>query len=522
MLVWRAKQKEVNHATSGPTTVATNIDSSNASGGEETATVVEGTDHNTNNTAGSRNSPIVPTAAAPVVSVSQSQLSGSFQTERDSDSNMTMQELVGHRQVSTQMSGWNDTSSPLTSSSSPYPQNSAMQMSELSSAAFRRMSQHHLQEQQRQQEMMFRRQQQQAPPFLQSQVQAPHQDALLSGDQFRQQTDLTDMNVSERHSAHRRRLETLARNPDSRMASMIGGFDEFRQSSQGMPASMGGYRSQDRFNASWSPPMMADRELQDGTIPCTTMDQRLSLERRNTWSGMSSAQLQISELQHEQEIINAQLQENQAQYFQELRRSSVTTGRDAGGIVMPGMHHNTNERLASIMGRGSSWMDPIHGVQQRTDHSQSMQRHLSEQQPQYQQHRYSQQGSSARYPSDWFEADSNMEDTGESMDDEPIRLSPDGDLNEKLAGRTTSSLASSAFGGQQNRESSLFIQGKKLSTASSGSSSKGGGGNNQVDPTLDPSSMQALGMRFDDETLDFLTKLRFGNPDSPSGDVQES
>jgi hypothetical protein len=83
-------------------------------------------------------------------------------------------------------------------------------------------------------------------------------------------------------------------------------------------------------------------------------------------------------------------------------------------------------------------------------------------------------------------------------------------------------LASSAFGGQQQRESSLFKQGKKLSTASSGSSSKGGGGNNQVDPTLDPSSMQALGMRFDDETLDFLTKLRFGNPDSPSGDVQES
>lgn len=196
------------------------------------------------------------------------------------------------------------------------------------------------------------------------------------------------------------------------------------------------------------------------------------------------------------------------------------------------------------------------------------------------------------YPDTWFEADAdaNMVDASEapvSQDDgEPLRYSPNGELNRKLPGKPSSHSAASRDrltskstsstqkigadppeGGSVKKgktgtlSPSYHDQGKSIGTTGKGGllleslnyptktggtagdpleyseelqsqaqqpRGAGEGGTsveanvNQHGQRLNPSSLQALGMSLDDETVDFLTKLRFSNHTTSASDHSSS
>jgi hypothetical protein len=168
------------------------------------------------------------------------------------------------------------------------------------------------------------------------------------------------------------------------------------------------------------------------------------------------------------------------------------------------------------------------------------------------------------YPDTWFEADANMTDTGRASgtpeESEPIRYSPDGELNQKLPSRPSTKIASrdrltstllpisdkaelkasqGSFGKGRKRmgldarfsstkhdiwkpvnlKSSPLGDHKNLSQplaqhhleGSEGTDSSLADNFNQEGQQLNPSSLQVLGMRLDEESVDFLTTLRFNN-----------
>jgi len=567
MLVWRAKQKEEKAAAAVSST--SSVSAANSTMGVGLSSKMTAVESASASGEPMRALPsLTNPQAASAATVSQPMMQGPSMMMPDNDSFMTtlmmmgrhpMQQSQQHRQQMQQspvgMSGWSDLYAP----SVPFPHHSnAMQMSEMSSSAFQNLAQQ-------------QQQQGREPSILQE-----------------HQLDLDDAFVAEQHRQqqlqHLRnlrgdggRVDMLASNPNSRMSTMFGTIDEYQQQSQSLPNALRGRRGTDLISSSLnhhssSSTIGVDNGHQpQGLCPPSMMDHRMLPDRRrNTWSGMSEAQQQIAQLQYEEELMKEQLQDQRLQYLQQQRQlqqqqmrqrnsSPVSLGTEeimSDGLLQrqqPGMtmFRRQNLDVVGTVGRNNAYHSNSRGVDLRHQDSwmhenpESPQDHVGVPvqmpQPRQSPQQDQQQISAGLYPSAWFEADdSNMEDAKDGknrrVDDEPIRYSPDGELNEKLPAKTNTN---SSFGGYQ--DDSVFKPGKKLPSSSSsdmdpwnpigfkeksptkavaGDNSKIGELDSQEDSPVDPSSLQALGMRLDEETVDFLTKLRFSGQgaqdDSPN------
>jgi hypothetical protein len=318
-----------------------------------------------------------------------------------------------------------------------------------------------------------------------------------------------------------------------RNRNMAGAFDEYQHQSHVLSGGMGSTTATPpnelymMFNNSAPAITMFDpQELMQDEEP--SMDDRHlhhrrkrgCLERRNTWSGMSEAQQnsfqqQLQKLQCDEERLKEQLQEEHLQQLQLRRR--VHNKQDAMS------NSERSHRFAAVsVGVGSrpSWGNATAEVPRQASTSLSK----NDDPPALQ--RQQQPSSVGLFPDTWFEADDqNMEDSNHVIDDEPIRYSPaDGDLNEKLPGKANP-IPTSSFGTGYQVANELKL-GKKSSSPSH-SPSYDPWKQQNPDPAMDmnnndervgPSSLHTLGMRLDEESVDFLSKLRFGDSNTPSAD----
>jgi hypothetical protein len=258
-------------------------------------------------------------------------------------------------------------------------------------------------------------------------------------------------------------------------------------------------------------------------------------------------QMQMERLQKEEEALQAQLVQHRRMYMEHERqiqreRQRRSSLREVDHIRSGRPPIDTEELAAHRVGHHpDSWTELTPETQAKL-HGHDETRLLDELSPH--------QLSSNRYPSSWFEADSNMVDAKGKMNEDLLRYSPDpqGDLNQKLFGRAKSSSLAPSFNGQQaesgikegtKSEGDLWnpIQLKRKESDSSSCLKHDGEKNQELTKSrgyrnvsalpdaagqqnlrVDPSSVQALGMRLDDESVSFLANLRFeGCLNTPDG-----
>lgn len=332
-----------------------------------------------------------------------------------------------------------------------------------------------------------------------------------------------------------RQFDPLLGTPSSRMAAVFGEMGQYEHQSQSMPAGLGRQQVADQAHSSMN------HSISDFGSQNPTMDNGIFPERRNTWSGMSQAQqetfhqMQMERLQREEELLQAQLRQHRQMYMEHQRqmqeeRQRRSSLREFNQTRPENRSVSVDEMAARRVGQHpDSWTELTPETQ--TKPNRGGEQLLPQQSP------------SNRYPSTWFEADSNIEDARNSLREDLVRRSPDlhGDLNQKLSGRSISSSSAPPFLGQQadpglkdgkkpegNLWNPIQLKEKDLAVADSSRRSepdtikmqddKSRG--NQRAPTIpsdgqqaqrvDPSSVHALGMRLDDESVSFLANLRFG------------
>jgi hypothetical protein len=344
-----------------------------------------------------------------------------------------------------------------------------------------------------------------------------------------------------------RRLGALSNNPNSIMAAMIGDVGEYEHQSRSLVANMGGHQVADQTLSSMN------HSISDFQRQSLALNHDIFPERRNTWSGMSQAQqdtfhqMQMERLQKEEEALQAQLVQHRRMYMEHERqiqreRQRRSSLREVDHIRSGRPPIDTEELAAHRVGHHpDSWTELTPETQAKL-HGHDETRLLDELSPH--------QLSSNRYPSSWFEADSNMVDAKGKMNEDLLRYSPDpqGDLNQKLFGRAKSSSLAPSLNGQQaesgikegtKSEGDLWnpIQLKRKESDSSSCLKHDGEKNQELTKSrgyrsvsalpdaagqqnlrVDPSSVQALGMRLDDESVSFLANLRFeGCLNTPDG-----
>mmetsp|Transcript_37123 Transcript_37123/g.89998 ORF Transcript_37123/g.89998 Transcript_37123/m.89998 type:complete len:732 (+) Transcript_37123:844-3039(+) len=268
------------------------------------------------------------------------------------------------------------------------------------------------------------------------------------------------------------RMQMLAHHPNSRMAAMLGmPADEYQQQVHSAPTMM------DRQ-------VMRNADIQRHVHQETSLPYSASLERRNTWSGLSSAQQQL--------------------YF-----STQEAPKDRTNA-------SSYSEVASSQQSASS---PL-----------------------------AQQGSSSQtlrgkvYPEDWFQADTNttgtdlvIEANRAAIEGKSVSDTLKGDLNQKMSASFGSLQTSGvsvkkdtlldreeatkkALHHHQQQKASTNIdmhRGQKKHSPPTHSS--------QLEPlslegsSSQQSSLRALGMQLDEESVNFLSNLRFGNSSDHSG-----
>lgn len=422
------------------------------------------------------------------------------------------------------MMGWAELHSPMSATpnaagSSDFSHNSAVQMSELSSAAVRTIP----------------RSQPQSMGFFNDQMDPSfvHRQHQLMWEQ-RQGFASSDTNMQQLPGG-------MARNVNSpSIPSSSGNFDEYAQQQQQM-----------LMSASMSHGLDVQRRGQ-------MMDQGGGFgERRNTWSGISQIQqgafhqMQMEQLRQEEEFLQEQLREHRRRYLEHEQQLQEERQRRASLQIQTGEESNAAPRN----------MEPLaaHHISQHPDSwrevrptlsSNTFQLDTAQEGPPQTPTQQSQQRPSDLFPSTWFEADPSVEGPRNSADNSPIRYNPgaDGDLNQKLSMKTTTA-SSHPFGSQHGQHS--MKKGKKTEADPwnpielkesqqrfdndeprwypphqqhpSEEVKVGGGGrmggqpaaslqrsNADIGESAGPASAQPSGIRVDDETATFLSHLRFG------------
>ena len=266
-------------------------------------------------------------------------------------------------------------------------------------------------------------------------------------------------------------------------------------------------------------------------------------------------QFQLQQQQQQRQQQQLQLQQNRRNTWSGM---SMNGSSDTLGHHQATLRRNTNEREMMLGNANAvapntnpfpdSWFEPDEAptVHQQQTRRQSEPPSSQKQQPETQ----PSSSTPKTYPETWFEVAS--EDPA-GHDDEPIRYSPEGDLTGKLTGSSQHSKHREDFptapsldkvgglkeSGSGNKSKDLkkpFAEAKRhmggirsldamqsspmATTAAAGATSsssalpagagarasQAGEGENQVVE----SSLHALGMQLDEETVDFLTRLRFG------------
>lgn len=462
----------------------------------------------------------------------------------------------------------------------------AMQMSERSSDAFRTLSQ---------QQDRFEN-----PLLVQ---QHPQQQVSDQGHGAPDGGRFTNQNNLFNPSFRRTDMEALTRSRRWAAAPMVGTIDEQLQHQvTSLPPNVaggfegGGYTAAESQFWHSSPEFHYhhDSSLVEGRedLGRRQMEGMINTARRNTWSGMSQAQLQALQ---QQMALQDQLYQEQQQYPQRrtpiggMPFAAVASGSASRGylnqpldFLMQQQQQQMSQLMTNEQGSLASTTIPDSWMELSTDTarpSNQASRLIEAQENRTAQQRHVQDSILARqmaaselmirnqssghggpvYPDTWFEADTSVADSrhtaGTPKYSDPIRYSPDGELNEKVPSRHSTTSAShelltstsSHFEHKAEKKASQggFGKGEKgLGSVASSSTShdlwkpvgikgspssahntqsqlepqlQGAEGTaassavafNQEDQGLTPSSLQVLGMRLDEESVDFLTRLRF-------------
>ncbi|KAL3920518.1 MAG: hypothetical protein SGILL_003222 [Bacillariaceae sp.] len=524
MLVWRAKQREKKAATAASAT--------GMSAGAGTS--VSDNARSVSDIKAGEGLPEVSMRSSDGVDVSfqkqagRSPMSGSMHMSFQGSSS-TMDEMMmmgtqypfqqmGARQQQRDEMGWAGFPSRVQSSSagqgvSRFPQDSTGQLSETSSSEVQNM-----------------------PQLESNSALFPQMDGISDPRQHlmmmqRQQQHMMMNMAGGGSGGSLRRFDDLLNIPSSRMTAMLGEFDNYEHQSQSVPASLGGRQVTDQMFSSMN------HSISEFQRQSLALDHDVTPERRNTWSGMSQAQqgafhqMQMERLRCEEEALQEQLREHRLRYMEHERqmqeeRQRRTSLRDFDTSNPGTRRPSGNEEMAAqrVGQHPDSWTELTSESNPKAPH-QATPRTAQQLQ---------QQPSSNHYPSTWFEADTNVEDTKSTTSGDLLRYSPDldGDLNQKLSGRTISSSSAPPFGGQQpdsglkdGKKSEgdpwnpIQLKGKDPVSGSECVPRRGVEKMQHVEKTgtsdvpnrrVDPSSVQALGMRLDDESVSFLANLRFG------------
>mmetsp|Transcript_37124 Transcript_37124/g.90001 ORF Transcript_37124/g.90001 Transcript_37124/m.90001 type:complete len:730 (+) Transcript_37124:844-3033(+) len=265
------------------------------------------------------------------------------------------------------------------------------------------------------------------------------------------------------------RMQMLAYHSNSRKAAMLGmSADDYQQQVHSAPTMMDDH-------------VMGDADTQRHFHQEPSLPYSASLERRNTWSGLSSAQQQL--------------------FFSTQQAPKDRTNASSYSDVAS----SKQSASSSLAQQGSS--------------SQSLSR--------------------KGYPEDWFQADTNTTNTDlviegnrDAIEGKSVSDTLKGDLNQKMSASFGSLQTSGASvkkdilpDGEEATKKTLHHQQQKASIDMHRGQKK------QSPPThssqLEPlslegsssqqSSLRALGMQLDEESVNFLSNLRFGNSSDHSG-----
>ncbi|KAG7356482.1 HMG high mobility group box-containing protein [Nitzschia inconspicua] len=530
MLVWRAKQKEDKASAAAlAKPQSERMSPSNAAGGSMHMTFPAPTTDGTNDSISIQFPPSLP-ASSRMHASNAAQIS--FQIpSMTMDGMMMMGQQNPLQQQRQAMMNWTELHSPMSLSSdavesSRVPHGLGMQMSGLSNEAIQSMPTANLQV------AGFRQQQQLDPTQFNRRLQMmwEQNQNMASGD----------------GNAHLLEGTTSNATSDSMIAS-FGNFEEYNQ-----------YLSQtsaDRFASSQQNASMPSfigtnsESMRRGQI----MDHpSLFVESRNTWSGMPKAQedalhhMHMNQLRQEEEILKEQLREHRRRYMEhehQLHQERQQQIRE-GGRFFVGSGNIEPMAAQYLSQRADAWteMQPASGPSDIHLNTAP----VGPQTPMQQQP--SQLSSTDHYPSTWFEADSDVGGIGNRTDESLSQYIPgaDGELNQKLPGKSTTNAMTLTFGGQQGghdlkkgtktevdpwnpielkepqsgfggdnepqwHPTPLRYQHRLEETKMGGSNAAG-----VQHPGLnigsrgEASSGQSLGIGLDDETAAFMSQFRFG------------
>jgi HMG-box domain len=535
MLVWRAKQKQEKAAAAAaaPKVESEKISSSSSAFNVPQVKTSQASGRDSDLQGASFQASMPASSGMQDSSSMMHSMQLPFPTASMMDEMMMMSQQYPYQQQRQGMMGWTGLHSPISSSSntgrpSVVSRSSAVQMAELSNEAVRTVSGS-------QPQGFMHEHMNPSLAHGRHQLMWEQSRSMASGDG---QSDI------------------LARDSSNITAASPAMFEEFQQQQSHFfpgPAHSNGERVP--MSASLSRGVNPHRQGQ-------TMEQAGAFaERRNTWSGMSQAQqdafhqMRMEQIRQEEEFLKEQLLEHRRRYMeherqlQEERRRRVSLQiqneegfGDISREIEPmaahhvGQHPDSWTELRSLPDRSNVLPNSAIAVPSLPV-----------------QHQHQHQSSSEFYPSAWFEADSNVEGTRNNIDDSSIRYTPgnDGELNQKVSAKSSANaISSSAFGSQQGdgvpkkgkkpdadpwnplqfkERESVFgnvephhlhhhpLQ-QSIEDGKTGDASGPGGPN---EPTLDNvnvhlgdrpegAPVQNAGMHLDDETMTFLSHLRFG------------
>lgn len=305
------------------------------------------------------------------------------------------------------------------------------------------------------------------------------------------------------------RVQLLVQNPSSRMAAMLGmTVDEYHRQTRSLPLMFGEHFRGNEVTESSS---QQSRSLPQLPLPSG---------RRNTWSGLPFELQQ--EFNHSQEL-NERFGPDVFFEPSQQQRHQITRGNifssDSHGPAKQqrlGFGDITPENATNSVAGSHSPFRQHRGIHSAAQHESLAPR------------------SSGRvYPDDWFHADTKLTDTDRikrridgGINDELICYSPKGDLNQKLSA-THRSLSSGSLpiSGSTHKKTSILHEKHRGSMEQSSSYV----GVSQLEPlaleasvSQQQSSLRTLGMQLDEESVNFLSNLRFGSSSDHSGSSKES